>query len=77
MPQENNSGAFFALNIFFLNGFAGGTQEKKMNSVFCRQLFDSFERVKYHEKNHEIDFEGLGMATRILFFLPGGVSRFI
>ena len=52
-------------------------RKKRMNSVFCRQLFDSFERVKYQEKNHEIDFEGLGVATRILFSLPGGVSRFI
>ena len=44
------------------------TGKKKTNSVFCRQLFDSFERVKYQEQNHEIDFEGLVVATRILFF---------
>ena len=38
-----------------------------MKSFFCRQLFDSFERVKYQKKNNEIDFGGLGVATRIFF----------
>ena len=41
---------------------------------FFPALFGSFERVRYQEKKHEIDFEGLGwphVATRILLIWGG------